>query len=115
MKETLRQWLEELPAVQGVLACGLRFPDRSSVNRSWSSDFQAGTLDNLWRCVGDTFDVARLHQLPDRRLRWVFSRLALHCEKRADGVVLGLVTERELRSDEASTLAQMMADFHLVG
>jgi hypothetical protein len=115
MKHIFHQWLDQLPAIPGVLACGVRFPDRSSMNRSWSGEFPDDALDNAWRCAADTFDVLRLHQLPERRLRWLFGRHALHCEKRADSIFLGVFTTKVLQDEDDISFKQIVADFHSVG
>lgn len=114
MKEAFQQWLEHLAATPGLLACGVRFPDRNSLNRSWSAEFPNSALDHAWRCVADTFDVLRLNQLPEMRLRWVFSHAVLYAERRPDGVLLGLVTTRDPWGEDVSGLEQIVTDFHAV-
>ena len=114
MKEAVHQWIDQLPATSGLLACGVRFPDRSSLIRCWSAEFPEGALDIVWRCVTDTFDVLRINQLPEQRLRWVFAHAVLYSERRSDGVCLGLLTTRDLWGETVTGLEQIVADFHVI-
>lgn len=114
MKEAFHQWIDQLPTTPGLLACGVRFPDRSSLNRSWSAEFPEGALDNAWRCVTDTFDVLRINQLPEQRLRWVFAHAALYAERRSDGICLGLFTTRDPWGEAVTGLEPIVGEFHAV-
>jgi hypothetical protein len=114
MKDAFHQWLEQLQATPGLLACGVRFTDRSSLNRSWSPEFPDGAFDNAWRCVADSFDVLRINELPEQRMRWVFAHAVLYAERRPDGICLGLFTTRDLWDKAVTGLEPIIAEFHAV-
>ena len=92
LKEGLENWLDSIPPLAGVLACGMRMPDRSTVNRSFDDGFPDASLDNAWRCVADTLQVLRSQRLPGRRLRWTYENHLLQCAVRSDGAFLGIIT-----------------------
>ncbi len=92
LKEGLENWLDSVPPLAGVLACGMRMPDRSTVNRSFDDGFPDASLDNAWRCVADTLQVLRSQRLPGRRLCWTYENHLLHCAVRPDGAFLGIIT-----------------------
>lgn len=112
MKETVNRWFETVAAVRGVLACGVRHPDKTSVIRSWSVAYAEGALEQAWRCVGDTYQVLKLNHLPDERMRWVYERALLYCERRKDGTCLGIFTARDPQAVDLAGLADLVQTFH---
>src|SRR6266496_4333629 len=68
MKDILQQWLAQRTQVSGVLACGIRFPDKTSLTQSWSKEFPVESLENAWRCVSDTFQVLKINFFPNQQI-----------------------------------------------
>ena len=60
MKDTLSLWLEQNARISGVLACAACFPIRRRAVFSYSEQYPRGTLESVWRCLADTFEVAAL-------------------------------------------------------
>ena len=85
MKESLSQWLSRRARLRGVLACGVRFPDKTSFTQSWSPEFTAPSLENALRCASDAFQVLKVNFFPNERVRWVYEKALLHCARREDG------------------------------
>ena len=112
MKEIVNRWFEAVAAVRGVLACGVRHPDKTSATRSWSGAFPEGALENAWRCVGDTYQVLKLNHLPGERMRWVYEQALLYCERRKDGTCLGIFTARDPQAVDLAGLAGLIENFH---
>ena len=97
MKETFKEWMVQNPRVDGVLACGVRFPGVA--------------LENAWRCMADAYQVLTLHRLSAVRMRWVYETALLHCARRHDGIILGLFTSRNPDEVDAAGLEQLFASF----
>src|SRR5207247_1616549 len=95
MKEFLSQWLSRRARLRGVLASGVRFPDKTSLTQSWSPEFTEPSLDNAWRCASDAFQVLRVNFFPNERIRWVYEKALLHCARREDGICLGIFTAKD--------------------
>jgi len=111
MKEAVRNWMAQNARVPGVLAYGVRFPDKTSLNESYSQDFPLAAMENVWRCVADTYQVLTLHRLPVARMKWVYEQSLLTCFRRNDGIILGLFITARARSLDTNNLERLVAEF----
>jgi hypothetical protein len=111
MKEDYQRWLEQKAPVLGVLACGVRFTDKSSVTQSWSEEYPTEALENTWRCVADTFQVLKLNRLPGDRVLWVYEQALLYSDRRADGTCLGVFIKREADAVDQAGLEAIFHEF----
>ncbi len=111
MNEFLSQWLHQRARLPGVLACGVRFPDKTSLTQSWSPEFSAPSLNNAWRCASDAFQVLRVNFFPDERVRWVYERALLLCTRREDGICLGIFTAKDPGAVDAAEIERLIAEF----
>ena len=111
MNEFLSQWLNQRARLPGVLACGVRFPDKTSLTQSWSPDFTARSLEHAWRCASDAFQVLRVNFFPDQRVRWVYEKALLLCSRREDGICLGIFTAKSPGAVDAGEIERLIAEF----
>lgn len=111
MKESLSQWLSQRTRLRGVLACGIRFPDKTSLTQSWSPDFPTPSLENAWRCAGDAFQVLKVNFFPNDRVLWIYEKALLHCARRADGVCLGIFTAKERGEVDVGEIDRLIDEF----
>ena len=111
MKELINQWFEQSVPFEGILACGLRHLDRSTVTKSWGEGFSELAIDNALRCVADVFQVLPANRIPQGRVRWVYQHAALHCERRADGVCLAIFTARDEGVCDTAGLERVFGEF----
>ena len=111
MKELINQWFEQSAPFEGIQACCIRHADQSSVSKNWANGFDDLALDNAMRCISDVYEVLPFNQSPPGRLRWVYERALLHCERRADGVCLGIFTLRDEQKFDRDGLGRMFAEF----
>jgi len=114
MKEFLSQWLSRRARLRGVLACGVRFPDKTSLSHSWSPEFTEPSLDNAWRCASDAFQVLRVNFFPNERILWVYEKALLHCAHREDGICLGIFTTKDLEAVDAAEIERLIAEFRVL-
>ena len=114
MKETLHQWLARRTQLPGVLACGVRYPDKTSFTQTWSADFPAQALDNALRCMSDAFQVLKINFFPHERARWVYEHAFLYCARRDDGICLGIFTAKDPQAFDAAAVEYLVEEFHLL-
>ncbi len=111
MKESFKQWLSRRSRQRGVLACGVRFPDKTALTQSWSQEFTSPSLDNAWRCASDAFEVLKVNFFPDQRIRWVYENALLHCVRREDGIYLGIFTAKGPEAFDAVEIERLITEF----
>lgn len=114
MKDFLNQWLGRHARLRGVLACGVRFPDRTSLTQSWSPEFPEPSLDNAWRCASDAFQVLKVNFFPNERVRWVYEKAYLHCARRDDGICLGIFIAKDREAVDAVEIERLIAEFRVL-
>jgi hypothetical protein len=111
MNSALQQWIKNNAGMAGILAFAVQGADKSSFTLSCDSSFSPEALDNAWRCVGETIPVLQLNRFPTARFRWVFKHVVLHCERRRDGVCLGIFARNDGIFD-AKELDRLLVEFH---
>src|SRR4051812_34422251 len=94
MTETLKQWLEKNSKAPGVLGFAVQSADKTSTARSSGAEISVEALEKAWRSVLEAIPVLQLNDLPTARIRWVFQQGIVHCERRRDGVSLGIFTSK---------------------
>lgn len=111
MKERMRAWLaqQRLPGI--VLACGVRFPDKSTLNRPVSPAYPESALDNAWRNASDLFQVLLMQRVRAHRVRWDFSRAQLHCDRRSDGIILSVFCQPGASPAEVEEVRRLFDEF----
>jgi len=84
------------------------------VSKTWGDAFPEIAMENTLRCIADLFQVLQLNRIPPGRVRWVYQGGLLHCERRADGVCLGIFTPRDVNSIDQRGLERFFAEFQAV-
>jgi hypothetical protein len=95
MNISRQNWLGEALELRGVRAAGLFGAKRAAVSASNDSDLTESSLATVWRHLADTMDVGAHHRLPAQEMRWIFEKVLLYCQRRADGMMLALVVGRD--------------------
>jgi hypothetical protein len=112
MNPAIQQWIANNAQIAGVLAFGVHGADKSSFTFSCHPSFSAQALENAWRCVAETIAVLQLNRFPTARFRWVFKEVVLHCERRRDGICLGIFAKNDAQLSSASELDRLLIEFH---
>ena len=112
MNPVMQQWIANNARTAGVLAFGLYGPDKTSLTMSCDPSFAADALENAWRCVTETVPVLQLNRFPTARFRWVFKEVVLHCERRRDGICLGIFARNDAQLFDANQLDRLLVEFH---
>jgi hypothetical protein len=111
MKELLKQWVGQHAQLPGVLACGVRFPDKTSFTQSWAADFRVQSLERAWRSSGEAFQVLKIYFFPTDYVRWVYEKAVLHCARRDDGICLGIFTAKGEQSPDPAAVQRLLVEF----
>jgi len=111
MKELVNQWFEQTAPFLGILACGIRHPDRSAVSKTWADGYTEAGVEQALGCVLDCYPVLQANRFPAGRLRWVFQEAHLHCERRADGTCLGVFTPSDQTKVDFEGLNRFFSEF----
>ena len=114
MKELINQWFEQSTPFEGILACGIRFVDQSSVCKTWTDGFEENAVGNALRCVVDGYQAAQSNRIVPNRLRWVYAGALLYCERRQDGACLGVFTARNAEAVDMEGLERFFSEFQSV-
>jgi hypothetical protein len=111
VREHVHAWLTEKMKTAGVLACGVRAPDRKTFIRSQSPQFTQAALEQACRCLADTFQVLHANRFPSTLVRWVYENYFLYGSMREDGICFAVLTHREGGSVQPADLEQIIAEF----
>lgn len=111
MKEMLNQWFEQSAPFEGIVACGLFFPDQSCAVKTWADGFEESLVENALRCVADGFQMLQANRIASARVRWVYANALLYCERRGDGCCLGVFTKRKVEEIDLEGLERFFSEF----
>ncbi len=111
MSDPLETWFDSLPAFEGLLACGLRLPDHRTHGRSFAEAYPLDALEGLSRGLADTSRVLGMHRLPSEALRWTYESAVVHCHRRADGLLMFWVIDRNAAETTGEELNRQIAAF----
>jgi len=111
MKDMVNQWFEQSAPFEGILACGLRHTDQSAAMKTWADGFTEMAVENALRCIADVFQVLQFNRIAPGRLRWVYQGALLHCERRGDGICLGVFTRRDVSAVDQAGLDRFFSEF----
>ena len=108
MKEPFKRWLSEHARARGVHACGVRFPDRECVSHAREDGMTSDQLRDIWHSLADAAAPLASKHAAGQRQRWSFEHARVHVARRADGVMLGVVTGPDAGEGE---IAAMLENF----
>lgn len=111
MKETANRWFEGSANAAGILACGLRHPDNTTLTNCGANGFSDELVTNGMRCAADMFEVLRLNRIDYGRLCWIYSKAGFHCERRPDGMCLGIFLPVTAMPGHVAAMDQLFQEF----
>lgn len=111
MKEHFQHWLQQNALTGNLLACAMRFPDRTAAVQSRFDAFPDDKLIEAIRNASDLFQTLQLNRLDYGRIRWIYQNALFHCERRQDGIVFGIFTSRDLTVEDVTELERLFEEF----
>ncbi len=111
MNNEFNSWLKNNPQIPGVLACAVRYPDRSTFTRVYSTEISEAVTENALRCVAETFLALKNQKFPAPKLRWTFENAYLDCFVRTDGIHLGVFSAKDPNAATPEKINKLIAEF----
>ncbi len=111
MSETVQSWMERATAGPGVLACGVRFADRSCLARTCREEFSEPQVTQALRDVSEAVYALQQNRLSADHLRWTFENGVIRCITKPGGVLAALLLSPE--TADAPEIEQLLGDFVL--
>ncbi|MFO1497651.1 MAG: hypothetical protein U1G07_04530 [Verrucomicrobiota bacterium] len=111
MKDEINLWLSRQARLPGVLACGIRYPDRSSFTQQWAGEHDQESVEKSLACLSDVWRLLRLSGLTGRWLRWGYPECWFYSAQRPDGTLLGLIAARSEASTDPEEISALLQSF----
>lgn len=109
MSDAYNHWLADHTQLSWVLACAVRYSDRSHFSLSYSAEYPRDACEEAWSCMAEAQRMLGKFKLPPGRFGWSFQSARFLIGIRADGACLGLLTQPNPPADE---LEKLYADFN---
>jgi hypothetical protein len=103
-----QEWLEKTAQYSGVLACGVRLPNKSSSVKTYHESFPEARIGELLQCLTEVAFTLRNSKVGGARLRWIFANGQIYSARRPDGATAVLATGKD---PAASAIEELFADF----
>jgi hypothetical protein len=110
MSAEFNSWLKESTAGRSLLACGLRYADKSCFSHVYEANYTPANLEVVLRGVAECFQLLKQQKQTFGRLRWMFENSQLHCAMRGDGVCLSVLTGNS-EGPPTDVLDRLFAEF----
>jgi hypothetical protein len=111
-RTTFTHWLSENKTVAGLLALVVSAPGQTALIEECGSSFPGASFDTGWRCLAETISVLQLNDFPTGCFRFIFEQALVHCERREDGVCIGVFASRGGNQLPAEQLDRLLSEFH---
>ena len=111
MKDEINLWLSQQARIPGVLACGIRYPDRSNFTQQWTEGIAPDWMEKSLACMSDVWRLLRLNGVTGRWLRWGYPDSWFYSALRADGTLLALITARAEASTDPEEVTALLEAF----
>lgn len=111
MSETIQSWIDRAATSPGVLACGVRLGDRTSLIRSCRDEFPEPQVTQAMTVLSEAAYVLQQSRIAAEHMRWSFQGAQIRCLTKPGGVVAALLLAPE--SADSPGVEQLLADFAL--
>jgi hypothetical protein len=105
-------WLAANKTVAGLLALVVSAPGEAAQIEQCASAFAGASFEIAWRSLAETIPVLQLNNFPTGCFRFVFEHAFVHCERREDGVCIGLFVRRGPSQLSTEGMDRLLAEFH---
>ena len=112
MSETpFSAWLASNKTVAGLLALVVYVPCQPALIETCGSS-TPGAFENAWRSLAETIPVLQLNDFPAGCFRFLFQQALVHCERRQDGICVGVFARHGQTRIAPAQLDRLLAEFH---
>jgi hypothetical protein len=105
-------WLAAKKTLAGLLALVVYSPGEPALIENCGASKPDTSFDTAWRSVAETIPVLQLNDFPTGCFRFVFQQALIHCERRRDGICIGVFVRRGEEQLPSEELEQLLAEFH---
>ncbi len=109
MSELINRWFSRAAQLNGVAACGLRYPDGTVFSRSWETTFSEPLLNELWPRLGPIAEAAGASGA--ERQQWVFEAGQVIATTHQSGVMFFVVLPAHVPGPDLSGVERRLAEF----
>ena len=115
LKEVTNRWLARNSKLQGVIACGVLYPDQTTTTHTVSEQFPSAVLDNAWNVLANSFQFLKQNQAGGDQMRWVFEHYFVHGAIRSDNACLGIFTSKTEPDYDPAVVNRLISEFRGIG
>jgi hypothetical protein len=112
-KSNFHQWMTANKSVAGLLALAIYVPGQPVIIKNCGGSGEDG-YDNAWRAVAEVIPVLQLNDFPTGCFRFIFENALVHCERREDGVCVGVFARHGQTRLAPTQLDRILAEFHAI-
>ena len=105
-------WLAAKKTIAGLLALVVYVPGQAALIENCGSCVTGASFDNAWRSLSEIIPVLQLNDFPTACFRFVFEQALVHCERRQDGVCIGVFARHGQTRLPPAQLERLLAEFH---
>lgn len=105
------QWLKQSASIDGLIAAGVRYQDKTFVGEVVQPGFERALLEHASNALGEAFQMLRSQKVTTQRLRLTFEKGLVHGIGRTDGHCLCLITPRELSPKLERDMERLAGEF----
>jgi hypothetical protein len=105
-------WLKANKTVGGLLAIAVSVPGEPALIEHCASSMPGTSFESAWRSLAETISVLQLNEFPTGCFRFLFGQALVHCERREDGVCIGVFARRGQTQLPTDQLDRLLAEFH---
>jgi hypothetical protein len=112
MKSTLQDLFERHLPAPGIIACGVRLPDRTHLCQSCTDEISHSQVELALNRLALAADSLNHHRLEANTFCWTFDRMRVHLAQRPDGSTLIVMAENGKHAQAATSTDRLLADFN---
>ena len=105
-------WLAAKKTVAGLLALVVYVPGQAALIETCGSSTPHTNFEHAWRSLSEAIPVLQLNDFPTASFRFVFEQALIHCERRQDGVCIGVFARHGQTRLPPAQLERLQAEFH---
>jgi hypothetical protein len=112
--KSFQEWVARNSGTPGLLGLGIHAPGQTTLVESCIPSLLPQALEKAWRAVTETISVLQLNRFPTARFRFIYVSAVVHCERRRDGVCLGIFAQKSGNEFPSAEIDRLLTEFHAI-
>ena len=109
MSELINRWFSRAIQFNGVVACGLRYPDGPVYSRSWDAQFPEPTLNDLWPRLVPLAEA--VNSAKPETLEWTFESGIITATVHPSGAMFFLLLPNKTSARHTAGVERLLLEF----